>query len=74
MLNSPCRQPRKDSHPVWRLGIGLTSILTKSPSQGEDGDSKVLWNFGILPHHYLASQCRRPWHGSSLAWKLEILC
>jgi len=29
--------------------------------QGGDGGSMDLWNVGILPHHYTASQPRRPW-------------
>jgi hypothetical protein len=31
----------------------------------EDGSSMDLWNVGILPQHYAASQPRRPWLESS---------
>jgi hypothetical protein len=41
--------------------------------QGEDGGSMDLWNTGILPQHYKASQPRRPQLICSLLWKPQIL-
>jgi hypothetical protein len=35
-------------------------MLASSSGQDEDGDSMALQNVGILLHHYLASQARRP--------------
>jgi hypothetical protein len=38
----------------------------------EEGSSKVLWNVGILSHHYMAPQPRRPRLGSKASlwrWK-----
>jgi hypothetical protein len=51
-----------------------TTRLRIHPSirlQGEDGGSMVLRNFGILPHIYTASQCRRQLE-SSPPWKPQI--
>jgi len=33
------------------------------------GGTKVLWNIGILSHHYSASQPRRPQPESSVPWQ-----
>jgi len=35
----------------------------------EDGGCMALWNYGILPQHYTASQPRRPRPETSPAWK-----
>jgi hypothetical protein len=35
----------------------------------EDGGSIELWNVGILPQHYMASQSRRPRLETSPPWK-----
>jgi len=34
--------------------------------------SSELWNIGILPHHYMMSQPRRPWLEASLLWKPQV--
>jgi hypothetical protein len=41
--------------------------------QVEDGDSNLLQNVGILPHHYMVSQPGRPHVESPLVWKPKAL-
>jgi len=35
----------------------------------KDRGGMDLWNAGILPQHYTASQPRRPWCKTTLPWK-----
>jgi hypothetical protein len=46
------------------------TLKVRSPGMWcpKDRGSMDLWNSGILPQHYMASQCRRPWFESSLLW------
>jgi len=41
-------------------------IRFQAPVNPEDGDSTVLRNVGVLPHHYTASHFKRQWLGSKL--------
>jgi hypothetical protein len=47
---------RQQGHPKRRYPTANTT-LRHNP---EDGDNKVIRNVGILPHHYIALQQRRP--------------
>jgi len=47
--------------------VQLDSNLNKK------GDSMDLWNVGILPQHYMASQPRRTWLETSPPWKPQHL-
>jgi len=45
------------------------SIQVEVHLHPEDGGSMGLWNAGILPQHYTASQPRRPQTETSSSWK-----
>jgi len=52
-------------------------VFTVMKVEGEDAGSKILWN-NILRHHYMVSQCRKPWlrHAVcswSVYWQLRVL-
>jgi len=55
---------------LWRLmfssELWCCVLMWQDTSTLEDGGSKVVSNVGILPHHYIVSQPRRPW---LLHWK-----
>jgi len=57
--------PRRTDRPSAVKWL-LTLTLTFHP---EDCSSMDLWNYGILPQHYTASQPRRPRPETSPAWK-----
>jgi hypothetical protein len=52
----------------------LESLSKTHSLHPEDGGNIDLWNVGILPQHYTASQPRRHWLESWLSWKSISHC
>jgi hypothetical protein len=49
------------------------TTLRHNPGWSEDGGSMDLWNVGIVPQHYTASEPRRPRYEYE-HWTLDIMC
>jgi hypothetical protein len=54
----PDRSPTPSAKVKNEWSITFTPLYASVT--GEDGGSVVLRNFGTVPHHYMASQTRRP--------------
>jgi hypothetical protein len=69
-LQVPATSPRRwrQNGPLkrWYPTITLHGVRTQKT---EDGGSMDLWNVGILPQHYTASEPRRPRLETSPPWK-----
>jgi hypothetical protein len=47
-------------------------LIHKTVSSGRNGSRKFLPQVGVLPHHCILSQSRRPWAKSLLPWNLIV--
>jgi hypothetical protein len=56
---------------AWTSETSVSYHNTTQRYNPEDGGSMDLWNVGILPQHYTASQPRRPWLETSPPWKSQ---
>jgi hypothetical protein len=65
--------PYRGSKPGRTDWLSVTTLTDSQPLHPKDGRTMDLWNVGILPQHYTASQPIRPRLEISLPWKPQNL-